>query len=61
MIKCPSCGSTAQVKIVGHDTYIWSTRIGLYIDYKCGCGKCFTTREDLERQSPKIIKIGIDK
>lgn len=36
MIKCPNCGSTAQVKLIStemrHDDWEWLET------YKCGCG-----------------------
>ena len=39
-IKCPKCGSTAQVKLVYSDTNsYWSARMD---DYVCGCGCHFS-------------------
>ena len=39
-IKCPKCGSTAQVELVYSDTSsYWSERID---DYECGCGCHFS-------------------
>lgn len=37
MIKCPKCGSTAQVKVVWGDP-IEEKSTYLYKEYKCGCG-----------------------
>ena len=39
MIKCPNCGSTAQVQWIGNPFERWDGRIGL--SYECGCGCCF--------------------
>ena len=55
MIKCPNCGSTAQVKMVNYEPYLWERELALYIDYKCGCGKCFTTRQIFERKEEEIL------
>lgn len=37
MIKCPKCGSTAQVKVVWGDC-VEDLSTYLYKEYKCGCG-----------------------
>ena len=36
MIKCPKCGSTAQVKCTWMDDEPYATDI--YREYNCGCG-----------------------
>lgn len=36
MIKCPNCGSTAQIKNVWMDGEIPTE--DKYAEYKCGCG-----------------------
>ena len=43
MIKCPNCGSTAQVR----ETFSnWSTILNASCKaYECGCGCLFHTRE----------------
>ena len=42
MIKCPNCGSTAQIKIINTRTII-GTEIGIiHDDCVCGCGTTFT-------------------
>lgn len=62
MIKCPNCGSTAQVKLKNHETYIWQNEIAVYLDYKCGCGQHFITSIITNRENEKIrIKEPIDK
>lgn len=42
MIKCPHCGSTAQVKVI--KSVISKITNHLIIEYKCGCGCCFETQ-----------------
>lgn len=43
MVRCPNCGSTAQVKKVFSNH---STAIGAQCNhYKCGCGCTFSTRQ----------------
>ena len=37
-MKCPNCGSTAQVRIDNHETYVWKDIVSVYLIYKCGCG-----------------------
>lgn len=40
MIKCPNCGSTAQVKHIGFDV-LETEKVGVWEsvdEYKCGCG-----------------------
>ena len=41
MIKCPNCGSSAQVKQVWSNNYNEYTR-NLVNEYTCGCGCQFT-------------------
>ena len=42
MIKCPNCGSTAQVELLWHDNY---NRTDYHeYDYRCGCGCEFEVR-----------------
>lgn len=36
MIKCPNCGSSAQIEIVWEDLYNYSTTTTK--EYICGCG-----------------------
>lgn len=42
MIKCPNCGSTAQVELVWKTDYSY-TDFQEY-DYECKCGCSFTAR-----------------
>ena len=55
MVKCPNCGSSAQVKIIDvefeDDPYV----VVRYKTYKCGCGRIFTTRTYYEESSNEII------
>ena len=39
-MRCPKCGSSAQVRIVWRDDEEYSNI--LYRDYECGCGCHFT-------------------
>ena len=58
MIKCPNCGSTAQVKLIStemrHDDWEWLET------YKCGCGctieRRVQVREQITTDKGKIIK-----
>ena len=44
MIKCPRCGSTAQVRMYGYDTDIDMEEIKVRRYYLCkGCGILFET------------------
>ena len=36
MIKCPNCGSTAQIKCTWVDENVYDDN--LYREYNCGCG-----------------------
>lgn len=38
-VKCPNCGSTAQVELVWEDRDSYSTTKTK--EYVCGCGCCF--------------------
>lgn len=38
MLKCPNCGSTAQVKLNGYDQRSCDT---IRANYSCGCGAKF--------------------
>lgn len=48
MIKCPNCGSTAQVKLIKkeprHDDWEWGEK------YKCGCGCTIETRVQIKEK-----------
>ena len=48
MIKCPKCGSTAQVKLVYGDDLakeiFYSDLHWIFQDYECGCGCKFEVR-----------------
>ena len=55
MVKCPNCGSTAQVKVI--DVEFEGDPCGAirYKDYKCGCGHIFTTRTYYNESSNEMI------
>ena len=57
MIKCPSCGSTAQVWIDDHETFVWRNTLSIYLTYKCGCGCKFVTRVQVDRDNEKLYEI----
>ena len=43
MIKCPNCGSTAQIRVI-HSNFIEDgCEIEKVSTYKCGCGCLFMT------------------
>ena len=47
MIKCPNCGSTAQVRIIEQETFVWHERHTDTINKcQCGCGKQFAYHEE---------------
>ena len=56
MVKCPNCGSTAQIQIIDHDTYIWHDTINIYITYRCGCGRGFVTRTQVDKANEKMYE-----
>jgi DNA-directed RNA polymerase subunit RPC12/RpoP len=45
MIKCPNCGSTAQVKYLSAKYEEDGEQIVASRKYKCGCGKEFKTTQ----------------
>ena len=46
MIKCPSCGSTAQPKLQKiEEEEMNCYTIEVTRTYKCGCGQVFTAKE----------------
>ena len=55
MIKCPNCGSTAQVRVIdvefGDDPCV-AIR---YKTYKCGCGRIFTTQTYYTESSNEMV------
>ena len=64
MIRCPNCGSTAQVKVVDNTTFVWKDIVSVYLEYKCGCGCNFYTRIEADRKDEKFYGIAekpIDK
>lgn len=53
MIKCPNCGSTAQVKVIGQ---VWGEKTAIR-KYQCDCGCEFLRYYEVnEATSPYIIK-----
>ena len=54
MIKCPNCGSTAQVKLLSiranGDEFLVVKR-----EYGCGCGSTFKTVQYYDAQSREVI------
>lgn len=52
MIRCPNCGSSAQVRLI---TVKYD-----YDQYKCGCG-CQFRRRAFTEEITKISEKGIDK
>lgn len=55
MVKCPNCGSTAQVKVI--DVEFEEDPCGAirYKTYKCGCGRIFLTRTYYNESSNEIV------
>ena len=45
MIKCPNCGSTAQVKVILDKHYAYRDGSERVIVYNCGCGTNFSTSQ----------------
>ena len=43
MIKCPHCGSTAQIRVIETEYEEDGELIKTYRAYKCGCGHLFLT------------------
>ena len=54
-MKCPNCGSTAQVRIDDYETYVWRDAVSVYLNYKCGCGCLFTSRLEINRNEEKFL------
>ena len=54
-MKCPNCGSTAQVRIDDYETYVWRDVVSVYLNYKCGCGCLFTSRLEVNRDEEKFL------
>ena len=55
MIKCPNCGSTAQVKVIDVEFEEDLCGVIRYKTYKCGCGRIFLTRTYYNESSNEII------
>lgn len=51
MIKCPNCGKPAGANFIDTQVYVWREVISVYITYKCECGREFTTRSQVDRES----------
>ena len=56
MVKCPNCGSTAQIQLIDHDTYIWNEQINIYLTYRCGCGRGFVTRATIDKANEEMYE-----
>ena len=55
MARCPSCGSSAQPKVIATEYIEDDWTIEVVRTYKCGCGRIFTTRTYYEESSNEII------
>lgn len=53
MIRCPNCGSSAQVKVVWSDGENCCS--SHYKEYECGCGCIFSVT--FEATKPKVIEM----
>ena len=55
MVKCPNCGSSAQIKVI--DVEFEADHFGIiqYKTYECGCGRLFLTRTYYKASSNEII------
>ena len=61
MIKCPNCGSTAQIKFLCHDFFVWQNTVSVYLTYRCGCGRLFSTRIIMNREQEVLHNAKVDK
>ena len=55
MIKCPKCGSTAQLEIFETEYKEDGAKIEVIRYYRCGCGHGFTTSSLYEWDGFEII------
>lgn len=55
MIKCPNCGSSAQVKVIEVEFEDDPFVVIRYKTYKCGCGRLFLTRTYYKASTNEII------
>ena len=55
MIKCPNCGSTAQLKVIDMGIVEDSCGAIRFKTYECGCGYVFTTRTYYKQSSDEMI------
>lgn len=57
MVKCPNCGSTTQIHINNHETYVWKDTLSIYLTYKCGCGCKFATKIEIDKNNEKFYGV----
>ena len=55
MIRCPNCGSTAQLKVIDMGIVEDSCGAIRFKTYECGCGYVFTTRTYYKQSSDEMI------
>jgi hypothetical protein len=55
MIKCPNCGSTAQVKYLKRTFEEDGDSICVIRKYQCGCGEIFHTTEYYYSDYPETV------
>ena len=55
MIKCPHCGSTAQMEIIDTMCVDDDTTIRLIRSYQCGCGMRVDTSTPYEKVDLELI------
>lgn len=46
MVRCPNCGSTAQVRLQWESTDKYISKVTR--EYDCGCGCCFTVTYEIK-------------
>ena len=55
MIKCPNCGSSAQLKVIDRQIAEGKYQPNLETTYKCGCGRMFLTLVPIRVEDEIII------
>ena len=56
-MKCPNCGSTAQVRLDNHETYVCKDIVADYLIYECGCGCRFANRLEANRSEENFYGV----
>ena len=54
VVKCPNCGSTAQIQLIDCEVEAIHDRGDVDLTYRCGCGRGFVIRAPFKAEDGEM-------